>query len=1056
MRTLLCLLILLVNACLAADRPNWDNPAVIQVGTEKPHATMMVYPTAELARTGQRAFSPWFQSLNGTWKFTGVLRPADRPLDFFFPEYNDSAWRNMPVPSSWQLSGFDIPIYTNLIYPFPQDPKVMPTVPKEFNPVGSYRRTFTVSPAWAGRDVFLHFAGVDSAFYVWVNGVQVGYSEDSRTPAEFNITKHLKPGANTLAVQVYRFGDGAYLEDQDMWRMSGIYREVFLWSAPATHIRDFEVKAGLDAAYANGAATVKAEITRPEGCTLQAELLDGPTSAGKATTPCSAAAELSIPVPQVKKWSAESPHLYLLLLTLKDAKGATLGVIPQNVGFRTVEIRGGKVLVNGQAILVKGVNRHEHSPETAKVVDRALMIKDIELMKQFNVNSVRTSHYPNHPDWYELCDKYGLYVMDEANIEAHHYGNGKSDNLLTNSPEWSAAYLNRVERMIERDKNHPSIIFWSMGNESGDGLNAKLTYEWAKRRDPSRPWHYEGTTANGGSSADINSFMYPTPEQVKRYAAARPEMPLILCEYSHAMGNSSGGLKEYWDIFYSGTNAQGAYVWDWVDQGIWMPVPAEFKANTKAERFLAYGGWWEDKTLIRNDNNFNNNGLVSADRRPHPGLHAIKYAYRNLHASPVNLVDGMLKVKNWWNFTNAKDVAEGTWSIQRGGVTVASGRLPELDITPGAEKQFTIAMPKLAAQPGAEYMLNVSFTLKADTPWAKRGHEIAWEQFPLPANAEAPKMDVSKAAPLTLNSEPDFATVKGANFSLRFDRANGVITSYVYKGTPLIERGPRADFWRAVTDNDTGGSKGTGLLSPGVVNPETNYRIWREAAPQMTILETKADNEGGVVRFVTTAALAGMAGAKATITHTVYGSGDVIVDYAYQPGSARRPMIPRIGTELVISPGLENLTWYGRGPAETYIDRQFERTGLFKSTVNKEWVEYSKPQENGNKTDVRWVALTNPQGVGLLAIGAPLLSVGAKHFTKDDLERAAYSFMMQPHPQVFLNLDMKQMGVGGIDSWTSNAFPMTPYRIPADQAYAYRYRLTPVEGDFTAKTRERF
>ncbi len=1054
MRTLSCFLILLVNACLAAERPHWDNPAVIQVGTEKPHATMMVYPTPELARSNQAAYSPWYQSLNGPWKFTGVLRPADRPLDFFRSEYNDTAWRTIPVPASWQMHGFDIPIYSNVPYPFPQDPKAMPNVPKDFNPVGSYRRTFTVSPAWAGRQVFLHFAGVDSAFYVWVNGTQVGYSEDSRTPAEFNITKHLKPGANTLAVQVYRFGDGAYLEDQDMWRMSGIYREVYLWSTPETNVRDYEVKTDLDAAYANGAMTLKADITKPEGCTLQAELFDGVKSAGKTSVACAAAAELSIPVPSVKKWTAETPHLYLLLLTLKDAKGATLEVIPQNVGFRKVEIRGGKLLVNGQPILIKGVNRHEHSPDTIKVVDRAIMIKDIELMKQFNVNAVRTSHYPNHPEWYALCDKYGLYVMDEANIESHHYGNGKSDNLLTNSTDWSAAYLNRVERMVERDKNHPSVIMWSMGNESGDGLNAKLTYEWAKKRDPSRPWHYEGTTANGGSSADINSFMYPTPEQTKRYAAARPDMPLILCEYAHAMGNSTGGLKEYWDIFYSGTNAQGAYVWDWVDQGVWMPVPGEFKNNSKATRFLAYGGWWEDKTLIRNDGNFNNNGLVSADRKPHPGLHAIKYAYRELHASPVNLVDGMIKVKNWWSFTNAKDVAEGSWTIQSGGVTVASGRLPELDIAAGAEKQFTLPLPKLAVKPGAEYLLNLSFTTKADASWAKRGHEIAWEQFPLPVSAEAPKLDVSKAPPLTLESAPDFTTIKGASFSLRFDRANGVITSYVYKGTPLIERGPRADFWRALTDNDTGAWKN--MRPAAQQNPETNIRLWREAAPQMTVLETKVENPGGGVRLITIAELAGMAGAKVTITHTVHGTGDVIVDYAYQPGLAKRPMIPRIGTELVVSPGLENFTWYGRGPAETYIDRQFERAGLFKSTVEKEWVNYSKPQENGNKTDVRWVALTNAQGVGLLAVGAPMLSVGAKHFTKDDLERAAYTFMMQSHPQIFLNLDMRQMGVGGIDSWTANALPMAPYRIPADQAYAYRYRLTPVEGDFSAKTRERF
>src|SRR5574340_624626 len=492
MRTVL--LALALCATLLAQRPEWDDVAVLHTGTEKPHATMMVYPSAELARAGDPAKSPWYQSLNGQWKFHGSLRPADRPLDFYRTDYSDTAWRSIPVPSSWQMHGFDIAIYTNIIYPWPQDPKEAPRVPYEFNPVGSYRTRFTAPAAWSGSPVLLHFAGVDSAVYVWVNGRKAGYSEDSRTPAEFNITPYLKPGVNLLAVEVYRFSDGAFLEDQDMWRMSGSYRDVYLGSAAAAHERDYEIQTDLDAAYRDGELIVKAAVSSEKSGALRlsAALYNAAgASAGKAETKVEpGAAGLRIKIANPHKWSAESPYLYKLLLTLTGAAGQVIEVIPANVGFRKVEIRNARLLINGQPVLIKGVNRHEHSAETAKYVDLEAMVRDIRVMKQFNVNAVRTSHYPNSPAWYDLCDRYGLYVMDEANIEAHHYGNDRNARL-TNDPAWRAAYLDRVERMVERDKNHPSVIAWSMGNESGDGPNAEACYKWAKQRDPDRPFHYE-------------------------------------------------------------------------------------------------------------------------------------------------------------------------------------------------------------------------------------------------------------------------------------------------------------------------------------------------------------------------------------------------------------------------------------------------------------------------------------------------------------------------------------------------------------------------------------
>ena len=1036
-------------AAFAQVRPEWDNPAIVHVGTEKPHATMMSYPSTELARTADRANSPWFQLLNGTWKFHGSLRPSERPVDFYRSDYSDAAWGNMPVPASWQLHGFDIPIYTNIIYPFPQDASKAPAPPYEFNPVGSYRMHFTVPPTWKGRRILLHFDGVDSAFYAWVNGHKIGYSEDSRTPAEFDITPHLKAGSNLLAVEVYRFGDGAYLEDQDMWRMSGIFRDVYLWATPEQHLRDFEVKTNLDEQYHNAILVVKGALSnasaKPAKVTVTAALFDAagapygvPASktvevGGNSET----AAELAMPAAAPRKWSAEDPYLYQMLLTVKGPGGNVLEVIPQKVGFRRVEIKGGRYLINGRAILIKGVNRHEHSEETGKFVPVESMIKDIKIMKQFNVNAVRTSHYPNSPVWYDLCDRYGIYVMDEANIECHHYGNN-TRNRLTNDPEWQTAYLDRVERMVERDKNHASVVFWSMGNESGDGPNAAAAYQWTRQRDPSRPFHYEGTTSHGGSNADINSFMYPTPEAVKRLAAQRPEMPLILCEYSHAMGNSSGGLKEYWDIFYSGTNAQGAFVWDWVDQGIRLPVPAEYKSNTSASTFLAYGGWWEDKTGIRNDNDFNNNGLVAADRTPHPGLHAIKYVYRNLHVSAVDLADGRIKVKNWFDFTNPKDLAQGTWEVKAEGRTVASGKLPALDIAPGQEKEFNLPMPKIDAQPGVEYWLNISFALKHETAWAPVGHEIAWDQFALPVSKPKAEARFSTAA-LEVKDGDDTAIITGKGFSARFDKKAGLLTEYRYQGVTVLERGPVPDFWRAPTNNDRGAWKV--FRSSAGTNKSLDIELWREAGPRWDVKEMNVEKLDASTVKVTVRAGLPVVGAAYAMTYTVHGDGTIQVECSYKPGADKLAMMPRFGTELVVAPGLENLAWYGRGPKETLVDRAFERIGVYRSTVDKEWVEYMRPQENGNKTDVRWVKLTNAAGIGIMATGGAPLNVTARHYTKTDMERAGYTFQMKRHPETYLNLDGAQMGAGGIDSWSPNAYPMLPYRIASGEERSFRYTL---------------
>ena len=1039
-------------------REEWDDPAVLHLNTEPPHVTMMVYPTPELARRNTRDQSPWFRSLNGVWKFQYSASPAARPAGFERPAFDDTPWPDIRVPGNWELQGFGMPIYSNSRYPFAYEPG-NPRAQRNDNPVGSYRTTFEVPPDWAGRQVLLHFAGVDSAFYVWVNGRRVGYSEDSRTPAEFDITPHVHRGPNLLAVEVYRWSDGSYLEDQDMFRLSGIFRDVYLWSTASSHARDFQFRTDFDQARRDATLNTMVTVSNrgasavATAVTLQLFDADGREMGPPVSRTAHAAAgaeqrlALALPVRAPRRWSSETPYLYTALLTLKDAAGRVLEVIPSRVGFRTVEIRGGRLLVNGQAILVKGVNRHEHSPDLGHYVERAWMVRDIELMKQHNIDAVRTAHYPNDPEWYALCDQYGIYVMDEANIESHAYGLGP-ENRLANDLAWQPAHLDRIRRMIERDKNHPSIISWSLGNEAGDGPNLAAGYQWAKQRDPSRPIHYQGSTRHGGSNSDINSFMYPTPADVMQRAQQRPNMPLVICEYSHAMGNSSGGLKEYWDIFYSGTNAQGGFVWDWVDQGIRQPIPtATRRDGDTRSTFFAYGGYWEDRAGVRNDSNFCQNGLVAADRLPHPGLRAIKYVYRYLHAAPADLAAGTITVKSWFDEINPKDLVEGRWDILANGRVIASGPMSEIDLAPRQQKTITLELPALVATPGVEYFLNVSFALKRETAWAPRGHEIAWEQWPLPLPAQTPvppaASDVpAPSNPLWMTDDGPITRITGREFALVFDKLNGVLTSYSYRGVKLLDRGPLPDFWRAPTDNDSGAWKS--LANAARTDPAIDILAWKSAGPGWKVTNVQVKRVDETSATITVEAALPRVGAAYTMTYDIRGTGEVVVGSNYRPGRGPVAMMPRFGLELIATPGLENIAWYGRGPAETYSDRAFERVGVYSSTVSREWVEYARPQENGNKTDVRWVELTNAQGFGLRAEGLPLLSVTARHVKSSDIEQAAYSIDLPTRPEIYLNLDMAQMGVGGIDSWTKLAYPMDAYRIAGDQPHAYRVRLLPV------------
>jgi beta-galactosidase len=1028
----------------AAEPPHdWENPKITGINREAPRATRVWFADSQAAVAGNPAASPYLKGLNGPWKFHWVGKPADRPLDFFKTDFDDSAWAIIPVPSNMEVQGYGIPIYTNIPYPWGQPNP--PYVPADNNSVGSYRRHFTLPESWQGRQTRIRFEGVASAFYLWVNGQKVGFSKDSRTDAEFNITKYVKPGENLVAVEVYRWSDGSYLEDQDFWKLSGIFRDVTLLSIGDLHTRDFWARPELDAQYRDAELKVNAKVrnytAEAREFTLDATLLDssgatvaGPVAqSGKAAANEEASLDWSMKVANPKKWSAETPDLYRLLLTLKDASGKLVEVVPVSVGFRKVEIKDGELLVNGRAVLLKGVNRHEHDPDVGQAIRPESMLKDIRLMKQNNINAVRTCHYPNQPIWYDLCDKYGLYLIDEANIESH--GMGYGDKTLARNPDWLAAHLDRTERMVERDKNHPSVIIWSLGNEAGMGPNFVATYDWIKSRDPSRPVQYE--RAERDSHTDIVCPMYARPAELAHYASQPQTRPYILCEYAHAMGNSTGNLWKYWDLIYSKKHLQGAFVWDWVDQG--MRQPQDRKPNslfvpvTKGQKwFWAYGGDFGPPGTP-SDGNFCCNGLVTADRKPHPGLAQVKKVYQYVHVKPVDLAKGVVEVKNWYDFINLKDIVEGTWRIVADGRVLQHGTIGDLDLPPRESRNVTVAFKEFQPEPGVEYFLDLSFALKHDTPWARQGAELAWEQFKLPLESAAPQRAAADMPELTVQeADGKITLVAGPKGDSRItlDKVSGLLTSWQYQGAELIQEPLRPHFWRAPTDNDRGYQMAQKLGT------------WRNAGRDWKVKEVSLKRLAPQAARVTVKAELPAVESQYELSYTVYGSGDVVVEGRFTPGGRKLPEMPRFGMQMAMPKQFGTITWFGRGPQETYWDRNDARIGLYRGAVDQQYfADYSEPGESGNKVDVRWMTLTNDKGLGLLAVGLPHLSVSALPYATDDLQGPIHTFEIPRRDFVALNLDLKQMGVGGDDSW--GAQPHPEYKIqPAAQSY--RFRLRPI------------
>lgn len=1004
---------------------DWENTEIFAVNKEPAHASFSPFDEESTELWRDKFDSPFIQTLNGTWKFNFVKKPADRPKDFYQSTFDVSGWADIKVPGNWELQGFGTPIYTDVSYPFPANP---PFIPNEFNPVGSYKRTFTIPAHWDQKEVFIHLGSVKSAFYIWINGEKVGYSQGSKVPAEFNITKYLHAGDNSVALEVYRWSDGAYLEDQDYWKISGLERDVYLTARPKFHLFDFHLKAGLDREYRDGQfqLTTTFRGDKKDGDQVQVKLMDGSMVLLDNTQAAESTVTFSSTIEDVKAWNAEVPNLYTVIINHKNKSGEIIESLTRQVGFRSVEIAGGQLLVNGKDILIKGVNRHEHDMHTGRVVSRESMELDIRVMKELNINAVRTSHYPNHEDWYDLCDLYGMYLVGEANIESHGMGY-EPDKATANQPMWKNAYLDRVERMVRRDKNHPSVIIWSMGNESGDGPNWAACYELIKSIDDTRPVQSED--AGDAEYTDIICPMYARPWHLKRHTNHLQTRPLILCEYAHAMGNSVGNLQDYWDLIYKYEQLQGGFIWDWVDQ--------TFAIKDEAGNDIwGYGGDMGFAGVV-NDSNFCANGIVAADRSLNPHAWEVKKVYQNFHFESVPMAANMIKVTNRYDFRTSANY-HFKWSIEEDGRIIQKGELTMPLLAAGESTIVEVPYKSIQPKPGAEYFLNLKALLAEDEPMLSAGHLVAAGQLQLPVGIPAQKQ-VMDAGSIKVKNKKQQIHIQAGRVQLTFDQSKGTLTSYQLNGQELLKEEVRPFFWRAVTDNDLGNSASSRL------------NIWKEAGERMQAgsCEVMKQTEGQVQVVAT------LKDEKSesvmTTSYTVYADGTLKVDNQFTAGSRNLPELPRLGMKVLLDPSLSQVEWLGRGPHENYTDRNTSAfVGHYSGTVWEQYFPYVRPQETGNKTDVRWMSVTNENGNGLLIQGAPTLSANVLPFRYEELyhkrkdEPNKHGGSIQQGDVNTLFVDYAQIGVGGDNSWGARVHP--EYCIPAKD-YSYSFTIIPVNDE---------
>ena len=1010
---------------LAMDYHNaWEDIRVFGVNKMAPHARVTPLDSINDA-VGQ---SIWTESLDGPWKFKWLTRPADVPIGHYQHDFDDADWVDLPVPANWEVEGYGNAIYLDERYPFNT---TWPDVPHDFNPVGLYRRQFNLPAAWAGRRIVLSFGGVRSAMHVWINGDRAGYSEGAKTPAEFDITDLLRDGENSIALKIFRWSDASYLESQDMLRMSGIERSVSLTAYPEAHISDLFVKGEAD-----GSFDISVQLTNTGAATagvIEWQLLDGTgeVAGGSQQVSLENAGDLSIDirtkVDDVRQWTAETPNLYALVVELRDDSHSTSHLTRTDVGFRTIDIDDNQLRINGQPITIRGVNRHETHPLTGHVVGMDTMRRDIELMKLHNINAVRSSHYPNDPRWYALTDQFGLYVIDEANIESHPLAIDE-DTQIGNEMSWLPAHLDRMQSMVERDKNHPSIIVWSLGNEAGHGDIFRETYAWTKGRDKTRPVQYE--PAGLDDYSDIFNPMYAAIERLTDYAEGNPDRPSIMIEYAHAMGNSVGNLQDYWDAIDAFPVLQGGFIWDWVDQSLAM-------TDEQGRRYWAYGHDYEP--ALPTDGNFLNNGLIDPDRVPHPHLAEVKKVYQPLRFEMQN--DGQLRVHNRYNFSGL-DHLKFAWTLSANGVPTSSGSLAVPPVGPGESTLVPLTVPKA----DGETWLQVSAHNKREANAVPAGHEVAWDQFSLNACVvQSPARPDATA--LRVNRDEGVVKLHSDVVQVTFDEMTGDLLSYRWRNVELLDAAPQINFWRPPTDNDLGNGMhewAAGWKDAGVRRVPGSLVI--SPTDHATVLVSQTFELPTVASRLTT-------------TYEIHGSGRLRITQAYRPDDgARLPNLPRFGTQLRMSGEFEQVAWYGRGPHETYADRKTSgRFGVYRGEINEQFHRYSRPQETGNKTDVRWMSLSGPKGIGIVAVGDQPLSTSVWPFEMSELEyqpaaqgaesasglvpiTSKHGAEIETGSTITWNLDVAQMGVGGDNSWgrpVHDQYSITP------QGLTYAFDLVP-------------
>ncbi|WP_243349236.1 glycoside hydrolase family 2 TIM barrel-domain containing protein [Parabacteroides sp. FAFU027] len=1041
----------------------WEDPKITSLNRDRSRVTAYSFETIQDAIVGDRTKTSRLMMLNGNWDFSLAPNPDAAPKDFY--KSRVKGWKTIPVPSNWEMQGYDKPIYRSATYPF--RPALPPFIPKDDNPVGSYQRTFSVPANWKDMNITLHFGGVSSCFKVWLNGEFVGYGEDSFLPSEFNITPYLKADENVLSVQVIRWGTGAFLEDQDHWHLSGIQREVMLLAEPKLRLADFHWQAKLDKDYKDAVLSIRPRFDNYtgkmiEGYNVKAQLYDKnnkpvfekPLERTVESIIAEIYPRLDMPkfgllettVKNPDKWSDETPNLYTLVLSLEDKDGKLLEAKSCKLGFRKIEFSktDSKLLINGKVTYLYGVNQHNHHPVRGEAVTREDIEKDVRQIKQFNFNCIRTSHFPNDPYFYELCDKYGILVMDEANLETHGVG-GK----LSHDPLWTNAYMERMTRMVERDKNHPSVIIWSLGNESGRGPNHAAMAEWTHDFDITRPVHYEPAQGNHRVEGyvdpedptypkvhykriqvpvdqfyvDMISRFYPCIETLDLLVNQKngDHRPILFVEYSHSMGNATGNMKEFWDKFRTMPRLIGGCIWEYKDQGL-------LKKDENGVEYYAYGGDFGEK---QHNGVFCIKGIVAADGHPKAAIYECKRVYQPAECEMIDAAKGLIKVTN----RHASKSLAGytvTFKVLEDGKVILTKELPRIALAAGRDTIISVKSILPKYKKGAEYLANIRFSLSQDEAWAPQGHEVASNQFVLTPLIR-PQQPVITYAPVQQSETDSALIISGKNFRMSVNKKSGALYSYQWKGEEQIFSPLVPNFVRPQTDTDRRGWKPANVL-----------KEWYGIVPKLVFIQAKALRTG--VAQVTSDYTLIDGKTTLQLVYTVNGNGVLKVDYHLVP-AAGLPNIPKVGLQCGIRRADDNITWYGRGLYENYVDRRYGfDAGIWSQPIAQFMEPYVYPQENGNRTDVRWMHLHDAKNNGLLVVADSLLSMSAWPYTQQNIVEAKHTNKLKDAGYLTLNIDLVQMGLGGNDTWSEVSQPLPQYQI-LSKPYSYSFYLVPASGN---------